>query len=301
LAELFPNTYERRVETQGAEIYARIGGEGPPLLLLHGYPQTHAMWHEIAPKLMERYTCVMADLRGYGFSSCPPNQPDNRPYSKRVMANDMVSLMKGLGHERFAVIGHDRGARVAYRLALDHKKPVACAVVLDIVTTFDMWHDFSAEFAMKTYHWLLLAQPYPLPEMLIEPAPIGFLDYTLARWSGSKDLSRFDPRALAEYRLHFATPEHVHATCNDYRAGQTCDLADDEADAQSGNRMECPVLAVWGNAGIPSQKADPAKIWQRWAKRLETGVVASGHFLPEENPEATLAHLLPFLARNFGP
>ena len=296
MSDLFTNTSEHRVDTGNAEIFARIGGSGPPLLLLHGYPQTHSMWHLVAPKLMESHTCVMADLRGYGFSSCPANGADNRPYSKRVMAEDMISLMKKLGHERFAVVGHDRGARVGYRMALDHPEAVARLAVLDIMTTFDMWHNFSVAMAMKTYHWLFLAQPHPLPEMLIEAAPIGFLDYTMARWTKAKDLSAFEPRALAEYRLHFSTPEHVHATCNDYRAGQTCDLADDAADRAKGRKIDCPLLALWGDSGIPAMRGDLDSLWSGWAKRVTTGVVSSGHFLPEENPKATLDHLLPFLA-----
>ena len=174
------------------------------------------------------------------FRPVPRNSADNRPYSKRVMAEDMIALMRGLGHKRFAIVGHDRGARVAYRLALDHPEAVDCLAVLDIMTTFDMWQNFSVAMAMTTYHWLFLAQPHPLPEMLIEAAPAGFLDYTLARWTKAKDLSAFDPRALAEYRLHFATPEHIHATCNDYRAGQTCDLADDEADLLGTTRSTAP-------------------------------------------------------------
>jgi haloacetate dehalogenase len=296
MSDLFPNSREHRANTGPVEIFARIGGSGPPLLLLHGYPQTHSMWHAVAPRFMEKYTCVIADLRGYGFSSCPPNSAGNRPYSKRVMAEDMIALMKGLGHERFAVVGHDRGARVGYRMALDHPDTVTCLAVLDIMTTFDMWHNFSVAMAMKTYHWLFLAQPHPLPEMLIEAAPIGFLDYTVARWTKAKDLRAFDPRALAEYRLHFSTPEHVHATCNDYRAGQTCDLADDEADRAKGRKIDCPLLALWGDSGIPAMMSDLDQLWSRWAKRATTGVVSSGHFLPEENPQATLDHLLPFLA-----
>ncbi|MGE4251819.1 MAG: alpha/beta fold hydrolase [Parvibaculaceae bacterium] len=295
MSDLIPHTHEHRIDTGGAEIFARIGGSGPPLLLLHGYPQTHSMWHRVAPELMRSYTCVMADLRGYGFSSCPANSADNRPYSKRVMAEDMIALMRSLGHDRFAIVGHDRGARVAYRLALDHPRTVTCLAVLDIMTTFDMWHNFSAATAMKTYHWLFLAQPHPLPEMLIEPAPTGFLDYTMARWTKAKDLSAFDPRALAEYRLHFSTPEHIHATCNDYRAGQTCDLADDEADRTRGLRIACPLLALWGDTGIPATMSDLDSVWSRWARTVTTGVVAAGHFLPEENPQATLDHLLPFL------
>lgn len=297
MSDLFPNTREHRVETGGAEIFARIGGEGPPLLLLHGYPQTHAMWHRLAPALMTQYTCVMPDLRGYGFSSCPANSPDNRPYSKRVMAEDMRALMRGLGHESFAVVSHDRGARVGYRMALDHPQTVTRLVLIDILSTWDMWHGFSVARAMKTYHWLFLAQPHPLPEMLIEPAPIGFLDYTMARWTKARDLSAFAPEALAEYRLHFATPEHIHATCNDYRAGQTIDLADDEADLAAGRKIACPLLVLWGDSGIPGDMSDPSASWRRWANQVETGIVAGGHFLPEENPQATLDHLLAFLAR----
>ncbi|MBK1869444.1 alpha/beta fold hydrolase [Aestuariivirga sp. YIM B02566] len=297
MSDLFPNTREHRVETGGAEIFARIGGEGPPLLLLHGYPQTHAMWHAVAPALMAHHTCVMPDLRGYGFSSCPANTQDNRPYSKRVMAEDMRVLMRGLGHERFAVVGHDRGARVGYRMALDHRSTVTRLALIDIMSTWDMWHGFSVALAMKTYHWLFLAQPHPLPEMLIEPAPIGFLDYTMARWTKAKDLSAFAPAALAEYRLHFATPEHIHATCNDYRAGQSIDLADDEADLTAGHKIACPLLVLWGDSGIPGDAGDPSASWRRWANQVKTGIVAGGHFLAEENPQATLAHLLPFLAR----
>jgi haloacetate dehalogenase len=297
MSDLFPHTQEHRVDTGGAEIFARIGGEGPPLLLLHGYPQTHAMWHRVAPALMAHYTCVMPDLRGYGFSSCPANTPDNRPYSKRVMAEDMRAAMRGLGHERFAVIGHDRGARVGYRMALDHPKTITRLALIDILSTWDMWHGFSVARAMKTYHWLFLAQPHPLPEMLIEPAPVGFLDYTIARWTKARDLSAFAPAALAEYRLHFATPEHIHATCNDYRAGQTIDLVDDEADLAAGRKIACPLLVLWGDSGIPGDTGDASASWRRWANQVETGIVAGGHFLPEENPQATLDHLLPFLAR----
>ncbi len=297
MSDLFPNTREHRVETGGAEIFARIGGEGPPLLLLHGYPQTHAMWHRLAPALMAQFTCVMPDLRGYGFSSCPTNTQDNRPYSKRVMAEDMRVLMRGLGHESFAVVSHDRGARVGYRMALDHPQTVTRLVLIDILSTWDMWHGFSVARAMKTYHWLFLAQPHPLPEMLIEPAPIGFLDYTMARWTKARDLSAFAPEALAEYRLHFATPEHIHATCNDYRAGQTIDLADDEADLAAGRKITCPLLVLWGDSGIPGDMSDPSASWRRWANHVETGIIAGGHFLAEENPQATLDHLLAFLAR----
>lgn len=301
MSNLFPGTHEHRVDLDGVEIFARAGGSGPPLLLIHGFPQTHAMWHRLAPALMAKFTCVMPDLRGYGYSSCPANDSENRAYSKRAMAQDMVALMASLGHRRFAVAGHDRGARVAYRLALDHPQSASCVAVLDIVPTYDMWHNFTVALAMKTYHWLFLAQPNPLPEMLIELQPISYLDYTLASWTKAKDLSAFADEALAEYRLHYATPEHVHATCNDYRAGATSDLAADEADFNTGHKIACPTLVLWGSEGIPAQNdgvvdtADPVAIWRQWCINVEGAGIDCGHFLAEENPDATLAHLLPFL------
>lgn len=298
MSRLFPETHEHRVNTGAAEIFARTGGKGPPLLLLHGFPQTHAMWHRVAPALMAEFTCVFADLRGYGFSSCPDNTPDNQPYSKRTVAEDMVKLMAALGHKRFAVCGHDRGARVAYRLALDHPGCLTALVTLDIVPTAEMWRNLTVESVMDMYHWLMLAQPHPLPEMLIEPNPAGYLDYTLASWTKAKDLSAFAPEALAEYRLHYATPEHVHATCNDYRAGQTIDRAIDEADLAAGRKITAPMLALWGETGIPAKNASPLDVWKRWAKTVEGGPIDSGHFIAEETPDVLLARLLPFLRKH---
>ena len=292
---LFPGTSEHRQTVAGVEIFARIGGSGPSLLLVHGFPQTHAMWHRLAPELMRHFTCVMPDLRGYGYSSCPANDAGNEAYSKRTMANDLLALMRALGHERFAVVGHDRGARVGYRMALDHPQTVSCLGVLDIVPTYAMWHNFTVTLAMKTYHWLFLAQPHPLPEMLIEQNPVGYLDYTIASWTKSKNLSAFSEEALAEYRTHYATPEHIHATCNDYRAGATCDLAADEADRAQGRKIVCPTLAIWGNTGIPSNIPRPLDTWREWCSHLEGHGIDSGHFVAEENPEETLAALLPFL------
>ncbi len=295
MSSLFPGTLEHRAQIGEAEIFARIGGSGPPLLLIHGFPQTHAMWHRVAPALMRHFTCVMPDLRGYGYSSCPSNDAQNRAYSKRVMARDLIGLMAGLGHRRFAVIGHDRGGRVAYRMALDHGQSISTLTVLDIVPTYAMWHNFTVKLAMKTYHWLFLAQPFPLPEMLIEKAPIGYLDYTIASWTGTRNLSAFDESALAEYRLHYATPEHIHATCNDYRAGATCDLAMDEADFAAGNKIACRTLALWGTAGIPSETDSPLAAWRSWCVNVEGHGIESGHFIAEENPQALLESLLPNL------
>ncbi len=296
MSTLFAGTQEHRISTGEAEIFVRTGGSGPPLLLIHGFPQTHAMWHRVAPQLMERFTCVMPDLRGYGYSSCPANDPQNSAYSKRAMAKDLVAVMAALGHSRFAVASHDRGARVGYRMALDHPGNVSCLAVLDIVPTHAMWHNFTVRLAMKTYHWLFLAQPHPLPEMLIEQNPVGYLDYTLASWTKAKDLSAFSAEALAEYRMHYATPEHIHATCNDYRAGATYDLAADEADVAAGRKIACPMLALWGSAGIPSETDSPLAKWRDWCAHVEGRAIDSGHFIAEENPAETLAALMPFLA-----
>lgn len=301
MSTLFENTQEHRQTIGDVEIFARIGGSGPPLLLIHGFPQTHAMWHRIAPGLMEHFTCVMPDLRGYGYSSCPPNDAANVSYSKRAMADDLVYLMKELGHSRFAVVGHDRGARVAYRMALDHQEVVKCLSVLDIVPTLDMWDGMNMALAMKTYHWMFLAQPYPLPEMLIERAPIAYLDHTITSWTKSKDLSAFDDSALAEYRLHFATPEHIHATCNDYRAGATFDLSADITDRAAGKKITCPTHVLWGDDGIPVHNktlvdvTDPLSVWREWCLVVDGHGIDSGHFVAEENPDATLSSLMLFL------
>jgi haloacetate dehalogenase len=180
-------------------------------------------------------------------------------------------------------------------MALDHPHAVACLAVLDIVPTYAMWHNFTVKLAMKTYHWLFLAQPHPLPEMLIEQNPVGYLDYTIASWTKKKDLSAFSEEALSEYRLHYATPEHIHATCNDYRAGASCDLKADENDRASGRMISCPTLALWGNVGIPSHMEAPLDLWKPWCENVQGHGIDSGHFVAEENPEATLAALLPFL------
>lgn len=293
---LYPDGFRQLSAPAGpATIFARIGGAGPALLLLHGFPQTHAMWHKVVPQLMRHFTCVIPDLRGYGFSSCPPNDPSNFAYSKRAMAQDMVKLMSGLGYERFAVAGHDRGGRVAYRMALDEPARVAALVVLDIISTYHMWQAFDARFAMKVYHWAFLAQPHPLPEMLIEQAPVAFLDYTLASWTKARNLSAFDEEALAEYRLHYATPEHIQASCNDYRAGWTYDREADQVSRAAGQRIGCPLFVLWGEAGVPAETAAMLDSWREWANDVEGQAIDSGHFLVEENPEATLDAVMPFL------
>jgi haloacetate dehalogenase len=276
-----------------ATIHARVGGSGPPLLLLHGYPQSHRMWARVAPTLAKRFTVVAPDLRGYGRSSAPPSHNGER-YSKRVMAKDAVALMQALGHETFALAGHDRGGRVAYRLALDHPEVVTKIAVLDIVPTGEMWAGMDAARAMTVYHWMFLAQPEPLPETLISAAPQVYLDHTLASWTGAKSLASFAPEALEAYRAAFREPARVHATCEDYRAGATIDRALDDADRAAGRKIAAPLLALWGGAGIPARGESPLDVWRRWAVHVSGQAIEGGHFLPEEAPEATAAALAAF-------
>jgi haloacetate dehalogenase len=296
--ELLPGTRGETFAVEGGSVHARIGGDGPPLLLLHGFPQTHLMWHPIAGELLRGFTCVMPDLPGYGRSTCPDDRPDHAGYSKRAMAAALADVMGQLGFERFAVVGHDRGGRVAYRMALDLPERVRCLAVLDIVPTHAMWTGMNAKLAMKAYHWPFLAQPFPLPEMLLEKAGVEWAEYTLAAWTAAKDLSAFHPEALAAYRAMFADPARIHALCNDYRAGAGIDLALDSADIAAGRRIAAPTLALWGEAGFPSETAGPLATWRQWCERVEGKGISGGHFIVEENPRDTLAALLPFLDRN---
>ena len=294
LPNLFPGFEGRHFATEGAEIFARIGGEGPPLVLLHGYPETHVMWHRVAPALAKHFRLFLLDLRGYGSSSAPPTVPDHSTYSKRAMARDVVEIADQLGIERFYLCGHDRGGRVAYRLALDSPGRVEKLVTLDIVPTWDMWHRLTRDLAVKTFHWSFLAQPFPWPEAMIGHDPAGWLEHKLALWGGSGDLSVFAPEALAHYRAFFTQPERLHATCEDYRAGATFDLAADEADRDAGKRITCPTAVFWGEKGIPSETESPLAIWQAWCDDVRGGSVPSGHFLPEEAPGETASAILGF-------
>jgi len=296
LADLFPGFDSKWIDTAIGRMFARVGGSGPPLMLLHGYAQTGVMWHRLAPALAEQFTLLIPDLPGYGWSCAPRAAPDHSPYDKRSMARVMIELAERLGFVRFRLAGHDRGGRVAYRLALDHPERVERLAVLDIVPTYAMWHGMDRNLAMKVWHWMFLAQPYPLPEMLIGKDPVAYLDWKMASWTKSKDLSAFDPRALAHYRAFFQDPGRIHATCEDYRAGQTSDLTADEADLAAGRKITCPVLALWGAAGIPSETSGPLSIWRNWANDVAGKPIDSGHFLAEENPDATAAALIAFFA-----
>ena len=295
-SDLYPGFREVRETLGDARLYARVGGAGPPLLLLHGYPQTHACWHKIAPELARRFTLVVPDLRGYGRSRGPAVSDEQHvAYSKRAMAADMVALMRTLGHERFAVASHDRGARVGYRLALDHPDRVARLVTLDIVTTLDAWTDMNMANAVGRFHWPFLARPAPFPETMIGHDPVFFLDYLLAQWTATKDLSAFDPRALADYRECFSQPEVIHASCEDYRAGAGCDPEIDAADRKAGRQIAAPMLAVWGASRKSGFVNKPLDTWRPWCPHVIGGPIESGHFLAEEAPAETLAAILPFL------
>jgi haloacetate dehalogenase len=294
LADLFPGFRSEWVETSSGRLFARVGGEGPPLLLIHGYPQTHVMWHRLAPELAKSFHLVIPDLPGYGWSHVPRPAPDHAPHSKRAWAATLVDLMERLGHVRFGVAGHDRGARVGYRMALDHPGRVERLAVLDIVPTHTMWSEFTVKLAMKSYHWLFLAQPSDLPETLIGKDPTFYLDWTIASWSKGRTLEAFDPRALAHYRQSFNSPDRIEAACEDYRAGQTLDLAHDQADVDAGRMISAPVLTLWGAHGFPGETRGPLDIWRKWAGDVDGGPIDSGHFLAEENPAATLPPLLAF-------
>ena len=294
LADLFPDFAARWIDTSIGRMFARTGGEGPPLLLLHGYPQSNVMYHRLAPSLARSFSLVIADLPGYGWSVAPKADADHAPYTKRAMAGVMIEIMEALGFVQFRLAGHDRGGRVAYRLALDHPGRIVQLAVLDIVPTYAMWYGMDRNLAMKVWHWPFLAQPHPLPEMLIGKAAVEYLEWKMASWTKTKNLSAFDPRALDHYRAAFSDPVRIHATCEDYRAGQSADLAADEADRAAGKKISTPVLALWGSRGIPSETAAPVATWREWANDVRGQPIDSGHFLCEENPEATAAALLSF-------
>ncbi len=285
----------QRVPTGTTEIAVRRLGAGPPLLLLHGYPQTHMLWHRIAPALAERFTLVCADLRGYGDSGKPPADATHWAYSKRAMAQDMVEVMAALGYDRFMVAGHDRGGRVTHRMCLDHPARVQRAAVLDIVPTRTVFAATNQALATGYYHWFFLSQPEPLPERMIGAEPIFYLQQKLARWSKTQDTSWVAPAALAEYARCFADPATIHATCEDYRAAATIDLEHDAADAAQ--RIACPLLVLWGEHGLMHRQFDVLATWRAKAAGEVTGrALPCGHFLPEEAPAPTAAALLRFFA-----
>ncbi len=286
---LFPGFDTRRIQTSGATINVLRGGSGPPLLLIHGYPQTHAEWHRIAPRLAERFTVVMTDLRGYGDSSKPPDGENHAGYSKRAMALDQVEVMRALGFPRFAVVGHDRGARVTWRLAVEHPDAVTRAAVLDIVPL--PYSTVTREFAEQYFHWFFLIQPAPFPETLIGNSAEFYLRSRFLR--AGAGTSAMSPEAIAEYVRCFKDPATIHATCEDYRAGATIDIA--HSNETKDRKVTCPLLVLWGERGTVGRLYDVMKIWREHATDVRGTALPAGHFLPEEVPDATLAALLAFL------
>ena len=285
------------------ELFARTGGDPskPPLLLLHGYPETNAMWRRVARELGADFALVMPDLRGYGDSTKPPPaatpELDHAQHSKQAMAGDLVALMRSLGHERFAVVGHDRGGRVAHRLALDHPERVEQLVVIDIVPTLDMYEATDMRFASWYYHWFFLIQPAPLPERMIGADPSFYLRWTLGAW-GTHGLGFVEPEALAEYERCFCRADTIHAACEDYRASASIDLEHDRASRAAGVKIACPMLVLWGTRGVVGRLYDPPALWRaQCAATVEGAALPAGHFIPEELPAETVTQLRAFLRR----
>ena len=284
------------VAVPGAVIHARAGGSGPPLLLLHGHPQTHLMWHRVAGELARRFTVIAADLRGYGDSSRPEPGEGSVAYSKRVMAGDMVALMSQLGHERFAIAAHDRGARVAHRLALDHPQRVERVMLLDIAPTLAMYEGTTEAFARAYWHWFFLIQPAPLPERLIDADPAAYLRDVMGRRHAG--LAAFAPQALAEYQRCIALPGTAAAICSDYRASAGIDLDDDRADRAVGRKLAMPLRVLWGARGVVGSCFDVMALWREAALDVTGTPLDCGHYIAEENPLQLLAEMRGFLGGN---
>ena len=293
----FPGFESRALPTSRGSVHALVGGSGPPLLLLHGYPQSHLMWHAAAPLLAERHTVVASDLAGYGASFRPAPAPDHAPHGKRAMARDQVEAMAALGFDRFAVAGHDRGGRVAYRMALDHPARVERLAVLDIVPTGEVWRRADAAFARGYWHWAFLSLPAPLPERLIGGDPEAYFDLHVRAGLGlGAAPGRYPAEVMDAYRRWFDDPAAVEAMCEDYRAGATIDVAHDDADRAAGRRVGCPTLVLWSARGaLPRFYDDVLGVWRPWAPDVRGEGVDASHFIPEDRPQETAARLLAFL------
>ncbi len=284
------------VNCNGVDLSVHRAGQGKPLLLIHGFPQNHMCWEKVAPQFALHHDVIIPDLRGYGESEAPPNEPGNRIYSKRTMAQDIADLLTELAILRANVLGHDRGARVAYRFALDHPERLGKLGIIEIIPTADFWASWTADLAMAAYHWTFLAQPAPLPERMIGADPVAYIDWTLAQWTLSKSLDNFSPAALDSYRKQAQDPARVHAMCSDYRAGASFDLALDEEDKIAGKKIAVPLRLLYGAHGFPAKSGNAAEVWRGWAQRVEASVCDAGHFVMEENPLAVLTAFENFFA-----
>jgi len=291
MADFFPGFAQRRVATAGAEINLVTGGSGPPLLLLHGYPQTHVLWRKLAPRLAQEFTLVIPDLRGYGDSSKPAAGADFAAYSKRALAQDQVETMTALGFDRFRVAGHDRGARVTHRLLRDHPDRIERAALLDIVPTLYRFETIDQKAATGSYHWFFLIQPAPFPERLIGAEAEYYLRHSFGL---DRNPAALEPEAFAEYLRCFGNPETIRATCDEYRAGASIDLEHDRADR--GKKVAMPLLVLWGERSGQGSGYDVLAVWRKHAENVTGRGIASGHFLPEEAPDATFQALRDFFA-----
>jgi haloacetate dehalogenase len=295
---MLDNFATAEIQAGETSIFVRSYGSGPPILLLHGFPQTHLMWRSVAPLLARNFTVVCADLRGYGRSGCPLSTPDHAPYAKRSMARDMVTVMERLGFSRFSVAGHDRGGRVAYRLALDHPDRVERLAVLDIVPTETVWERADARFALAYWPWSLLAQPEPLPEHILTAAPEAIVDAALGGWGSPAAV--FPSEVRAAYVQALRDPSHAHAICEEYRAAASIDREHDKVDAANGRRIVCPLLALWSAQGPLGswyiEEAGPIALWRGWCDHVQGHALNAGHFFPEEAPEQTADALSRFFS-----
>lgn len=292
---MFPKDFKQQMITlNGIELQVTTGGEGPALVLLHGFPQTHLIWHRIAPLLAQHFTLVMPDLRGYGNSAAPVGDADHQRYSKREMARDIIALADHLDIDRFALAGHDRGGRVAYRLVLDNPGRVTRFCAIDIIPTLDVWDEMDTAATVAAFHWSLLAATAPLPERLIGQNPALFYRALLERWCG--DIDRLDAQAVAAYLEQYRDAARIHAQCEDYRAGATIDRDLDLADRDAGRRLDCPVLVLWSTGYLADKANSPLASWRKWADEVSEVAIDCGHFIVEEEPQLAAQAMLDFFS-----
>lgn len=290
---MFAGFDSRNLKANAIQIHCRIGGSGPPLLLLHGHPQTHIIWHKIAEDLAKRFTVVAADLRGYGDSDRPPRSPDAENYTKRVMATDQAELMRGLGFSRFSVVAHDRGARVAHRMAMDFPDVVQKMMLLDVAPTLAMYEQTNETFARVYWHWFFLIRPAPFPESIIEADPESYLEAIMA--GRSNGLKPFSEEAMEEYLRCVSLPGSSTAICEDYRASAGVDLEHDRQDRQNQKKVTCPLRVLWGQEGAVGQCFNPLAEWRKVASEVTGAGLACGHYVPEEVPDLLLSEIVEFL------
>ncbi len=292
---MFPASFKQQViSVNGVELNVVTGGSGPPLFLLHGFPQTNVIWHRVAPELAQHFSLVMPDLRGYGDSSAPAGDPEHKLYSKREMAKDIIALADHYGFDRFALAGHDRGGRVAYRLVLDHPGRVCKYCAIDIIPTLDVWEDMDTAATVSAFHWSLLAATAPLPEELIGQNPNLFYHFLLQRWAS--DIAKLDPGAVEAYLKQYRDPRKIHAQCEDYRAGATVDRLYDQVSRDAGDQLDCPVLVIWSTGYLGDKAHSPLETWRKWAVDVTEIAIDCGHFIVEEEPRLAANALVDFFA-----